>query len=268
MGPFEHNLNWKRQRLISSSHLELIYSVASLHTETINIWTHILGTVIFTRSTIKFGTMCTAPPSPEMSAILVYLIAATFCFFCSTLYHTFSDHVGACSWQYVDHLGIVIWIWATSNSFTVFSFRRKSSRQRLHMVIISVASALSMARLSSLKHGGSKNQFIRTVLHVTTGFLSTLPALDYWYTSFGKHQKFDTLRPFLSLVIVNSIGGGIYATRSLDGSVGKWLGLPDVSHNVMHVMAIVGAGIYRNGLISVHNERQKAQKAQICRRCT
>ena len=166
------------RRPISSSYLELIFSVANLHTETINIWTHIIGSLMLTTSAINFAAMCTAPLSGELFAILVYLVAGAFCFFCSTLYHTFSDHITASSWQYVDHFGIVIWIWATSTSFTLFSFRHEEGRQQLHIFITSVASALSMATLSSLQHGGSENQFIRTALHITFGVLSTLPALD------------------------------------------------------------------------------------------
>ena len=124
-----------------------------------------------------------------------------------------------------------------------------------------------MATLSSLQHGGSENQFIRTALHITFGVLSTLPALDYWYGSSRKHQKLDILWPFFSLVTANSIGGGIYATKSLDDSVGKWLGLPDISHNVMHIMAVVGARIYQKALIGVYNERQRFEKVQQYRRC-
>jgi len=257
----KYTLNWSRQRPTSSSYIELIYSVASLHTETLNIWTHVLGTMIFTASTIKFASMCRAPPTRETFAIFLYLVAGAFCFFCSTLYHIFSDHIAARSWQYVDHLGIVIWIWATSTSFIVFSFRHKKSRRRLHMYMISVASALSTASLTKLQHGGSETQFIRSALHVTFGALSTLPALDYWYFCFCKPRKLEVLWPFLILVIINSIGGGIYATKALDNSVGKWLGLPDISHNIMHIMAIIGGRIFQKGLISVHNQRLKEQIA-------
>ena len=257
----KYTLNWSRQRPTSSSYIKLIYSVASLHTKTVNIWTHVLSTMIFTASTIKFASMCRAPPTRETFAIFLYLVAGAFCFFCSTLYHIFSDHIAARSWQYVDHLGIVIWIWATSTSFIVFSFRHKKSRRRLHMYMISVASALSTASLTKLQHGGSETQFIRSALHVTFRALSTLPALDYWYFCFCKPRKLEVLWPFLILVIINSIGGGIYATKSLDNSVGKWLGLPDISHNIMHIMAIIGGRIFQKGLISVHNQRLKEQIA-------
>jgi hypothetical protein len=76
------------------------------------------------------------------------------------------------------------------------------------------------------------------------GAVSTLPALDYWH---NEDRDGDILRAFFKLVMLNSTGGWIYATKFLD-SFGKRLNLPDFSHAVMHVLAVYGARIYAAAL--------------------
>jgi adiponectin receptor len=219
-----------------------------MHTETLNIWTHVVGTTLFLNDVIAFAGSCKVPISQSMLARLVYLAAAALCFFCSTLYHIFSRSREAHFWQHVDHLGIVVFVWATSLSFVYISFREEQVIQCVYVVVITSLFIVSLMRLWGMWYHCSGSQRSRLVLHVTFGALATWPALHLWHIRANKGQELDILRAYLSLVIVNSIGGAIYATRLLDDTVGQYLRLPDLSHAIMHVMVIFGARIYQQAL--------------------
>lgn len=175
-----------------------------------------------------------------MFARLLFLAAATFCFLCSTLYHTFSDHGSAYLLHCVDHLGIQIFIWATACSFVTLAFEMGSRRQLAYLVLTSACLAAVASRLYTMSYHDSGSERSRTALHIMFGAVSTLPVLDYWH---NEDRDRDILRAFFKLVMLNSTGGCIYATRFLD-SFGMRLNLPGFSHAVMHVLAVYGARIY------------------------
>jgi adiponectin receptor len=61
------------------------------------------------------------------------------------------------------------------------------------------------------------------------------------------------LADFATMVVVNGSGGAIYATALLDETIKKKLGVPGASHQVMHVLAVVGALIYERGLMLAYS---------------
>jgi hypothetical protein len=109
--------SFSRQRLRTASYKEAVISIASPHTKTVNIWSHLLGTTWFGYSAVRFAVTCTGPLTQDTLVILVYLVATALCFACSTLYHLFADHVWESSWLRLDHFGVVCAIWASSISF-------------------------------------------------------------------------------------------------------------------------------------------------------
>jgi adiponectin receptor len=43
------------------------------------------------------------------------------------------------------------------------------------------------------------------------------------------------------LTTINTLGGAIYATHLMDKAIGAKVGIPNASHNTMHVLAVAGA---------------------------
>lgn len=77
-------------------------------------------------------------------------------------------------------------------------------------------------------------------------------------------QRVELLTEFLSLVIMNSFGGGIYATHVLDKAIGMDFGLPDISHHLMHVAVVFGALMYWPGLLAFYEARVAANGPRCC----
>lgn len=226
----------------------------SLHTETLNIWSHLFGAAWSCYSAVRFAATDTSPRAQDAVVILVYLTATTFCFACSTLCHLFADHVSEGSWLYVDHIGIVCAIWASSISFVLFTFNCQQSAQRAYLALITSAAVLCLHRLSSIHSHGLEGQRRRIGTHFFLGGLAVLPGIHGWCLHSLSRDP-GLLAPFWGLVVVNSAGGTVYVSHLLDKAVGMDLGMPDSSHHVMHVMVLAGTWIYTRGLLSVYRAR-------------
>lgn len=75
-------------------------------------------------------------------------------------------------------------------------------------------------------------------------------------------QRVELLEAFWRLVILNGLGGGIYATHLLDKAMGMDMGLPDISHHLMHVTAVAAAWTYQQGLLEIHHTHGAVNSAK------
>jgi adiponectin receptor len=240
-----------QRRPISASYFNSIISTLRLHTETVNIWSHLFGTIWFSLSAIQFSASYKDTLTQNEFVVQLYLASAAFCFICSTLYHVFADHVHASSWQCLDHCGIVVFIWASSISFIFLSFDNERVVQWLYFTMVTLGATTSLVYLWGMSHLHPRRRH-RIATHIGFGGSATLPALHYMYYCLRVNYDTTLLKAFLNLVIINSIGGGIYATGLVERVFGNWLNIPDVSHNIMHGMVIYGAWLYQHGLNSKH----------------
>jgi adiponectin receptor len=237
-------------RIYTTFYRKSIVSIAHLHSETINVWSHLFGTLWFCASATRFAVTATSLFFPTAAAILAYLIANVFCFACSTLYHVFADHSEADSWLQLDHLGIVCTIWASSVSFIALSFGCHPGEQYVYTVLVTATAALCSVRLSGISQRNCSERRSRISTYIVLGSLAALPALRCWYLG----RDFGLLNDFVTMVTINTLGGAIYATHLLDKAIGVKLGVPNASHNTMHVLAVAGAMVYEQGLLSTYQD--------------
>jgi adiponectin receptor len=249
-----------QQRAETSSYAQCFTSVASLHTETINIWSHLLGAIWFYSSTVQFGSACTNPFTQDAAAVLMYLLTVSICFSCSTFYHVVASHIQHERWQRVDHIGILCLIWTSSTSFVFFAFQRQQRVRRVYILLLSLLAVLGLVRLSYVGMNVSHARQSRITTHGVFGSVAILPSLHYKYTNRTIDPRFGILRAFWTLVVVNAVGGGIYATKIHDNVVGGGIGVPDISHHVMHGTAVWAAWSYQQGLLSTYNLHLKGRE--------
>ncbi|KAF3031460.1 hypothetical protein E8E12_001744 [Didymella heteroderae] len=247
-----HGLDQRRR--CTTSYAASIVSAVYLHTETLNIWSHLLGAVWFCSSAVRFAAAGSGPLTSDAVAVLIYLTANTLCFASSTLYHIFADHAHASLWQLIDHVGIVGNIWASSVSFTLLSFKCRSGERWLFVALVSSAAALCLRRLLRIHSHDLCARQMRLGTHIALGALAALPALRAWLQP-SQDKPAALLEGFAWLFLANSAGGGIYASHLLDKAVGMDMGLPDMSHHVMHVLVVAGALVYAQEILSTYHER-------------
>jgi adiponectin receptor len=240
-----------------------VLSIASLHTETLNIWSHLLGALWFSTSIVRFAIVHQGPLTRDAVGVSLYLVATALCFASSTLYHVFADHVHAWFWLRIDHVGIVCAIWATSVSFTLASLECRQGERWTYTALVTAAAGLSLFLLARIQEHDARSRKDRLSAHVAFGAVAAIPGLRCWYLH-AQGQRVELLEEFWSLVIGNGVGGGIYATHLLDKAIGRDLGLPDISHHVMHIIAVAGAWMYQQGLLAVYEARIAANRPWLC----
>ena len=251
-----------QRRPHASSYGALVLSIFSLHTETLNIWSHLPGALWFGTTLVCF-TIRQSPLAGDAVGVSLYLAAAAFCFASSTLYHVFAEHVHAWFWLRIDHVGIVCAIWATSVSFALASLECRQGERWAYTALVTAAAAMSLTRLARVQEHNATCRKDRLRAHMTLGVVAAMPGLYCWYLH-AQGRRVELLGEFWTLVIINSFGGSIYATRLLDKAIGMDLGLPDISHHVMHVAAIAGAWTYQRGLVAVYEARIADNRPWSC----
>jgi adiponectin receptor len=246
---------FSQRREITASYVASAASVMYFHTETLNIWSHLLGTVWFFSSLVHFVATHGGPTtSADAVAVWVYLTATTLCFANSTLYHLFANHTNAGLWQLADHIGIIGSIWSSSISFTILSSSTPSDERWIFVTLLSAAAATSLHRLLRIRSHNPCARQMRISIHIALGALAAIPALRVWLQR-SQDQQVELLADFAWLFLLNGAGGSIYASHVLDKTVGMDIGMPDLSHHVMHVLVILGASIYKQGILSLYCKR-------------
>lgn len=110
----------------------------------------------------------------------------------------------------------------------------------------------SLGRCRGIELHHSRGWWGRLTTHTALGALATLPVFQCWYQLHAIHRQPSLLTAFGSFVIINSIGGALYATSILDNVIGKELGMPDASHHAMHVIVVFGAWKYQQSLLAAY----------------
>lgn len=236
-----------RERSNTASYLDCVISIGQLHSETVNIWTHLIGAVWSSLNAFRQVVPTYRKLDRTNTIILAYDTAVATCFWGSTAYHVCASHSQAELWQAVDHIGILVLIWVSSISFTTMQFRRERNIQRAYIVTVSFAAVLSLHVLATLRLQRSCRRN-RILTHAVFGGFAALPGLHSWFCCALSPQA-DLSKAFGVLVGLNAIGGAVYATGFLDRVFGVPLGLPDLSHHVMHITSMVGAWSFRMGLV-------------------
>jgi adiponectin receptor len=199
---------------------------------------------------MRFSGAATSLWSTSAAAILIYLIANMLCFASSTFYHVFADHTEAGFWLRLDHLGIVCAIWASSVSFIALSLGCHTGEKYVYMSFVTASAAVSFQRIFGNQQHSRLERRSRITTYAIFGSVAAIPAFRCWYLDEG----FRLIAAFGTMAIINTSGGTVYATRLLDQAIGMKLGLPDVSHLTMHVLAVAGAMVYERGLMLAYQE--------------
>lgn len=124
---WEHLASWQQDnhyihsgyRAASNSFKDSIASLGYLHNETVNIWTHLLGSLAFAAGSV-FLWHSLLPRYEEASTTDVkvfacFFLGAVICLGMSATFHTISNHSEAVSrfGNKLDYLGIVFLIWGS-----------------------------------------------------------------------------------------------------------------------------------------------------------
>lgn len=227
-------------------------SIFRIHTETGNIWTHLLGAIAFISIAIYF----IARPEIEIQwqekvIFSTFFMAAIVCLSCSWLYHTMSCHSPSVSYVFakLDYCGIAI---LTMGSFVPWLYYSFYCQFVTKMTYIAVILALGVAAIVVSmwnKFASPKYRPLRAGLFIGLGLSGIIPAIHY-SVNMGFVAAFTAgALGWLVLMAVLYISGALlYALRIPErffpGKCDIWF----QSHQLFHVFVVVAAFVHYHGI--------------------
>jgi adiponectin receptor len=165
-------------------------------------------------------------------------------------YHIFLDHSSSIrtSTCRFDYLGIVIPLYGTTIAATHFGFRREPRLQDVYQLIATV-SAIACA-IATFHPTFTKHRHLRTSLYCLLGLSSFLPIIHgVLLHGMQEHDQQMSLRYYLALGVCHATGAMVYAARVPERWYPRRFDVWGSSHQVMHVLVVLGAGTYGMGVL-------------------
>jgi len=237
-------------------------SVFQVHTETGNIWTHLLATLFSIWFAIYI--LPQAKNTEAFVSLCFFFFGSTTVYVCSTLYHT----LYVCSYSIsqimgkVDYAGVVVGIWGCECACVITMFECPSHRWSL-LVIITVLAFTCFALVVLDRFSGPSVRVCRTLIFALFGIFGIVPMITF--ATINNSCYLDNA-PCASVVTRTVVYLGSMGATFLSGAALYALRIPERwwpgkfdlighSHQIWHVSIVVGFNLVYVGLIEVVNNK-------------
>ena len=273
--PFCYSVSLNRYKYITggyrpvpSSLRECVASIFQLHNETVNIWTHVVGTMIFVvllRNLLATGEISggqllsgsrgmqlndrsTPMPGSDVPVLAVYLLSGIICFLLSAVYHTVtsaSDAIVRLA-ERADQLGILGLMLGSNFPMIYFGFFN-------HPDIILLYTAVSLAGVACVVGALQFSAVQRRKLFV---FLA-LAALGwcqlthdlYLRGALGSPESNAAILVWVRSFGCYAVGVVFYASKAPERILPGFFDLFFSSHQIWHVAVVAGALVHLFGCL-------------------
>uniref|UniRef100_A0A0N5A1T8 ADIPOR-like receptor IZH1 n=1 Tax=Parastrongyloides trichosuri TaxID=131310 RepID=A0A0N5A1T8_PARTI len=260
---FEHLPEWlKDNQFITSGYREpsdsiknVFLSLTQYHNETINIWSHLLGSLIFISMCLWFGTRndLLIPLNTKL-IFLPFFIGAITCMSCSALFHLFlfkSQKFGN-FFAKLDYSGIALLIIGSFIPWIYFTFMCHKHLVILYITMIVIMGILAIIVSLFDKFAEPKYRSLRAGVFLTMGLSAIVPGIHLLLVESWEIIVED------ELLVWNIIMGCMYVVGALQYALrfperccmGKFDYLFH-SHQFFHVFVVMAAFLHFFGLCRV-----------------
>lgn len=244
-------------RKVSYSYRRSLSTIRTIHNETVNIWSHLLGALAFVYSLHHlYASLHTILPFAtwaDLIAISVYYFGVINCFLLSATYHLFSNHSSAVHsfGNQLDHLGIVLVIYGSTVPALYFEFYCRPIHRNTYgtaLTLCAVLSGIFTLRPEFRTPAARRLRFLVYVCFALAAFVPIIHGLRLWsYTELNQRMG---LRNIIIMTLCQFSGGVIYATRIPERWYPRSFDIWGASHQLMHILVLCGAFSLESGWIS------------------
>jgi adiponectin receptor len=240
-----------------------------LHMETINIWTHLLGSVAFLvaamatlpslSSSASTAASSTSSNKPYLFPLLIFLAASSLCFSLSATFHTLRSHSYTVHhfWGRMDLLGICILAVGAGFSSTHFAFYCETDLGSRYRYLNLASGLIAAMMLFDTGGGGVKMRRLRGSVFAALA-VSALGPVGHFVLVSGWEAacKRIGVQWYLAELAVMVVGVVVFVARVPE----RWSpGRFDIwghSHQLFHFCALIGAGFHFVALLFGYRYRQ------------
>lgn len=246
-------------RTPTNSFIACFKSIFRIHTETGNIWTHLLGMIAFLGIALYFLTRPTIEVQWQEKAVFsAFFVGAILCLGFSWIFHTVychSERVGR-FFNKLDYCGIALLTIGSFVPWLYYSFYCRLEPKVTYLVLIFILGSLCIVVSMFDKFAQPQYRPLRAGVFIALGLSGVIPALHYVITDGFWHAINQAALGWLVLMaLLYIMGAVIYAVRIPErifpGKFDIWF----QSHQIFHVFVIAAAFVHYHGISEIANYR-------------
>ncbi|GMI97652.1 heptahelical transmembrane protein1 [Hibiscus trionum] len=249
---------------------DALFSIFLWHNETLNVWTHLLGFLLFFGLTmvnlleqpqlvdlitfltnlIDFNRVET-PESDIIVPVLpvtrwpfyVFLAGSLFCLLSSSACHLFSCHSSHLNLTLIrlDYAGITVMIITSFFPPIYYIFQCDPQWHVVYLGGITALGSFTIITLLSPTLSTGKFRSFRTVLFTSMGLFGIVPGIHATIVNWSNPRRSATLGYELAMAIFYLTGAVFYVTRIPERMKPGWFDLAGHSHQIFHILVVMGA---------------------------
>ncbi|KAF2652991.1 HlyIII-domain-containing protein [Lophiostoma macrostomum CBS 122681] len=233
-------------RIVSNSYQRSLQSVLGIHNETMNIHSHLIGSILFLVLPIptyrylrpRYDTASTA----DIIVFSTFFFGVAICFALSATFHIFNNHSETVHrlGNQLDYLGIVTLMWGSTIPCVYYGFYCTPSLRKTYYTLVTTLATLCIYATFHPSFRRPKYRPYRTMMYGGLG-LSFIVPIIHGIVRFGcETQLWRMSLDWMALMAtLNLTGGALYGMR-------RWwpyrCDIWGASHQIMHCL-VVCAGI-------------------------
>lgn len=258
---------------MSYSTFMCLRSVFAIHNETLNIWTHLIGFVLFVIAIAFFFTFVFFPrfrePNNDAGSHLpisaesnwitlfvfgVYSFGCLLCLLCSTVFHTLLPHrnMTVYSWAHaLDYFGITFLVVGSFLPFCYFCFACEPFWQMLYLLMISFFGIIGLLG-PFFKHWVQKQHSKRKIFFYICMVGSALFPITHIYIFFPGNVVSLVLEGLFLMLILYGVGLLIYIFQIPEFFFPGRFDIYLSSHQIWHVFVLAAAFVHFFNSVSMY----------------
>jgi len=238
---------------------ECFKSIFRVHTETGNIWTHLVGAVAFIAIAVYFLTRPNVEVQAQEKLVFgTFFSGAIICLVCSTLFHIFYCHSPSVSklFNKIDYCGISVLTMGSFVPWLYYAFYCEALPKVVYLILIGILGSACIVVSLWDKFSEPEFRIIRASMFIGLGLSGVLPAMHYMAT-FGSYKAFNVgaLGWLILMAVLYITGACLYAARIPErffpGKFDIWF----QSHQLFHVFVVAAAYVHYHGITKLASYR-------------
>lgn len=242
-----------------------------LHNETVNIFTHVIGAVIFLALPL-YVFRTEIPPrykvatTADILVCSIYFLGVGVCFTLSTMFHTFMCHSeAACSLGVkLDYQGIILLIWGANIALIYYSMPCDLGSKIAYWTFNTILAGLCSYATFHPSIGGAQTGRARAVLFATFGFCAVVAPnlIGLLKHGFDEQSRRVGLNWIAATTLFNGTGVVVYAAKFPERWYPRVFDIFGASHQIMHVMAVSAALAFAKAMLQAFDLHH--QNPRVC----
>ncbi|KAM5205451.1 adiponectin receptor protein 1 isoform 1-T9 [Hipposideros larvatus] len=236
-------------------------SIFRIHTETGNIWTHLLGFVLFLFLgilTMLRPNMYFMAPLQEKVVFGMFFLGAVLCLSFSWLFHTVYCHSEKVSRTFskLDYSGIALLIMGSFVPWLYYSFYCSPQPRLIYLSVVCVLGISAIIVAQWDRFATPKHRQTRAGVFLGLGLSGVVPTMHFTIAEgFVKATTVGQMGWFFLMAVMYITGAGLYAARIPErffpGKFDIWF----QSHQIFHVLVVAAAFVHFYGVSNLQEFR-------------